>query len=449
PSHRTTRSVAGRDGSRCHVQARPGPHHHRGGQHLVHRRDHEHPGPAPRRGLRRDRALRPEAGEFDVHPGHAHRPVRDAADPGHDRGQPRILRSRLPCPPLPRRHALRGDDDPRQAELEVPPRTGHRHPRTARLQPARHTGGQGRAPDHDVRLQPRGPVLTVSRPGCSLTAHRRPARIRRVSSMALEFKPAWLFVPGDRPDRYMKAAERSDIVILDLEDAANAADKAAARESIIDFPLDPTRTVVRLNDRDSEHFDEDLTRRAQTDYTGVMLPKSEPGENLTVLADYQVTALIETALGAVNVSEIAACPNTCALIWGSEDRIADLGGGSSRTADGDYRDVAQHVRSSTLLAARAHDRYALDSIWADIPNLDGLAAEAEDAVQSGFSGKVSIHPNHVPVVRDAFRPSDEQLRWARAVLDLARTEKGAFAYEGKMIDAPLLKHAELIVARAD
>ena len=77
------------------------------------------------------------------------------------------------------------------------------------------------------------------------------------------------------------------------------------------------------------------------------------------------------------------------------------------------------------------------------------AAEAEDAVQSGFSGKVSIHPNHVPVVRDAFRPSDEQLRWAQAVLDLSRTEKGAFAYDGKMLDAPLLKHAELIVARAD
>ena len=107
------------------------------------------------------------------------------------------------------------------------------------------------------------------------------------------------------------------------------------------------------------------------------------------------------------------------------------------------------MRSRTLLAARAHRKFALDSIWADIPNLEGLAAEAEDAVQSGFSGKVSIHPNHVPVVRDAFRPSDEQLTWAQSVLDLAKTEKGAFSFEGKMIDAPLLKHAELIVARAN
>ncbi|MDN5659881.1 MAG: CoA ester lyase, partial [Brevibacterium aurantiacum] len=227
--------------------------------------------------------------------------------------------------------------------------------------------------------------------------------------MTLEFKPAWLFVPGDRPDRYTKAAERSDIVILDLEDAVNDGDKAAARESIIDYPLDPTRTVVRINARDSDHLGEDLAMLAKTAYTAVMLPKAEHASDLTVLADYQVIALIETALGAVNVAEIAAAANAYALMWGSEDLIADLGGGSSRTADGSYRDVAKHVRNSTLLAARAHGKFALDSIWADIPNLEGLAEETEDAVQSGFSGKVSLPPNPVPVVRDAFRPREEPL----------------------------------------
>src|SRR5699024_12729999 len=164
------------------------------------------------------------------------------------------------------------------------------------------------------------------------TGRCRPTRIRKVSRMALELNPAWLFVPGDRPDRYTKAAERSDIVILDLEDAVNAADKAAARESTIDFPLDPTRTVVRINARDSERFDEDLKMLAQTDYTAVMLTKSEHGEDLTVLADYQAIALIETALRAVNVSEIAACPNTYGLTWGCEGLIAEPGGGGSRTA---------------------------------------------------------------------------------------------------------------------
>lgn len=266
--------------------------------------------------------------------------------------------------------------------------------------------------------------------------------------MALDFAPAWLFVPGDRPDRFQKAAERSDIVILDLEDAVNDADKADAREAIIDYPLDPTRTVVRVNARDSDHLGEDLRMLARTDYTTVMLPKSESASDLTILTGFDVIALIETARGALGAAEIAAATNVYGLMWGSEDLIADLGGGSSRRADGSWRDVVSHVRSSTLLAARAHGKHALDSIWADIPDLDGLREEAEDAVESGFSGKVSIHPNHVPVVREAFRPSDDQLTWARAVLDLAATEKGAFAYEGKMIDAPLLKHAELIVARA-
>ncbi|RBP63090.1 citrate lyase subunit beta/citryl-CoA lyase [Brevibacterium sanguinis] len=266
--------------------------------------------------------------------------------------------------------------------------------------------------------------------------------------MTLEFRPAWLFVPGDRPDRFTKAAERSDIVILDLEDAVNDADKAAAREAIVDFPLDPTRTVVRVNARDSAHLGEDLRMLAATDYTAVMVPKAERAGDLTVFGDRQVIALIETALGALGAAEIAAAPNTFALMWGSEDLIADLGGGSSRRSDGTWRDVVRHVRSMTLLAARAHGRHALDSIWADIDDLDGLRAEAEDAVESGFSGKVSIHPYHVPVVREAFRPSPEQLDWATGVLEAARTEKGAFAYRGSMIDAPLLKHAELIVARA-
>src|SRR5699024_12568026 len=109
----------------------------------------------------------------------------------------------------------------------------------------------------------------------SLTARRRPPATRKVTSTPLEFTPAWLFVPGDRPDRYTKAAERSDIVILDLEDAVNAADKAAARESIIDFPLAPTRTVVRINARDSDHSHDDLQLPAQTDPTAVTRPKSE------------------------------------------------------------------------------------------------------------------------------------------------------------------------------
>ncbi|GAA2099218.1 MULTISPECIES: HpcH/HpaI aldolase/citrate lyase family protein [Brevibacterium] len=263
-------------------------------------------------------------------------------------------------------------------------------------------------------------------------------------------RPAWLFVPGDRPDRFAKAADRSDIVILDLEDAVAEGDKDAARKAVAEAAgtLDPARTVVRVNGADTPHFAADLELLASLPFTMVMLPKAESAQSAAPLADYGVIALIETPAGAVNAAEIASVPNVRGLMWGSEDLIASLGGGSSRKADGTYREVARHVRSTTLLAAKTHGKWALDSIWAAIDDLDGLLAEATDAVESGFDGKVSIHPKHVPVVRQAYAPTQEQAAWAAGVLAAAEGAKGAFSYEGSMIDAPLLAHARNIQARA-
>lgn len=267
-------------------------------------------------------------------------------------------------------------------------------------------------------------------------------------------KPAWLFVPGDRPDRYTKAAERSDIVIVDFEDAVAPDDKAAARRSFLNFQngpdaLSPDRTVIRVNPVDSPSFAED--RKLIGELSGrysYMLPKVESAEDTEKLAALKVIALIETAAGVVNVGEIAASPNVTTLMWGAEDLTADLGGGSSRKADGTYRDFARVARANMLLAAKANGKYALDSIWADIPNLEGLRAEAEDAVESGFDGKVSIHPNHIEVVRTAFAPTADQIHWALGVLKKAETSNGVFQYEGQMIDEPLLRQARRIRSRA-
>lgn len=266
--------------------------------------------------------------------------------------------------------------------------------------------------------------------------------------MSFDFAPAWLFVPADRPERYAKAADRSDVAIIDLEDAVAPADKAAARETVRENRLDPSRTVVRVNSRGTEFFEDDLALLHELDYTHVMMPKCESGEDPAVLSGFSVIALIETARGAVKLPEIASAQEVVGLMWGGEDLIADLGGGSSRGPDGTYRDIVRHVRAQTLLHGRAHGKWVLDAIWTAIADLDGLAAEAEDAVESGFAGKVSIHPSHVPVVRSAYTPSAEQREWARAVLELARTSNGAFSHDGKMIDAPLLAHARTIEERA-
>ncbi len=114
-------------------------------------------------------------------------------------------------------------------------------------------------------------------------------------------------------------------------------------------------------------------------------------------------ALCETAAGVLNAAAIAAEPNVVALMWGAEDLLASLGGTSSRTENGDYRAVALHARSSVLLAAGAFGKDAIDAVYVNIPDLDGLALEARDAVASGFSSKACIHPDQVAVVRGGLR----------------------------------------------
>lgn len=260
--------------------------------------------------------------------------------------------------------------------------------------------------------------------------------------------PAWLFCPADRPERYGKAAERSDVVILDLEDAVAPADKRAAREALVATPLDPERTVVRVNPVGTADHEADLEALNRTSYTRVMLPKCESGDEVRSLAPLEVVALIESPLGVLAVEDIAVAENTLGMMWGAEDLVAGLGGNASRRADGTYRAVAQHARSVTLLAAKGHARWALDSVYLDIKDTDGLYEEALDAVAVGFDIKVSIHPSQVDVVRRAYAPTPEEEAWARRVREAAESERGVFDFEGKMVDAPVLRHAERVLQRA-
>jgi citrate lyase subunit beta / citryl-CoA lyase len=260
--------------------------------------------------------------------------------------------------------------------------------------------------------------------------------------------PGWLFCPADRPERFEKAAAAADVVILDLEDGVAAKDREAARAALIDTPLDPTRTVVRLNPATTADHELDREALARTEYGTVMLAKTESAEQVSALAPLDVVVLIETPLAALMISELARVDNAFAVMWGAEDLFAVLGGTANRNADGSYRDVAKHVRSQTLLAAKAHGRMALDSVYLDIRDLDGLRAETDDAVAVGFDAKVAIHPTQVAVIRAAYAPTDDQVQWARHVLNAARSERGVFQFEGIMVDAPVLRRAERIVTLA-
>lgn len=280
--------------------------------------------------------------------------------------------------------------------------------------------------------------------------------------------PALLFAPADRPERFAKAAERSDAVILDLEDGCRSENRTAARKNIVTADLDPARTVVRINPPGTPDFDADLQAVAESAFTTVMLPKAEGGRTVEILAEtvpdastWRVIALVETPRGVLDLASLAAHPQVDALFWGAEDLTAALGGTSSRYGaeefptpgggtsghPGGYREAPRLTRSLVLLHAAAAGKTALDSIHADTSDVAGARAEAVDAVASGFAGTVAIHPGLVPVIRDAYSPDAARVDWARRVMVGASGNSGAFAVDGEMIDAPLRRQAELILSR--
>ncbi|WP_104104569.1 CoA ester lyase [Arthrobacter sp. 08Y14] len=261
--------------------------------------------------------------------------------------------------------------------------------------------------------------------------------------------PALLFCPADRPDRFAKAADRADAVILDLEDAVAPADKDAARRNLIASTLDPATTMVRVNPVGTEDFEKDLAALRQTPYRTLMVAKSEDASAMgQALADFTVVALLETALGVVRAPEIAQLSCVAALMWGAEDLMASLGGDSSRGPDGTYRGVARHARAAVLLAAGAFGKGAIDSIYGNIADTRGLEVEARDAVASGFAAKACIHPGQVGAVRAAYAPSADEVAYAADVIAEAANHGGVFNFRGEMIDGPLLKQARQTLDRA-
>jgi citrate lyase subunit beta/citryl-CoA lyase len=264
--------------------------------------------------------------------------------------------------------------------------------------------------------------------------------------MSFTLGPALLFCPADRPDRYSKALERADAVILDLEDAVGPADRAAARMALAEHPLDPERVIVRVNAVTTADFAADLAAVTATRYRTIMVAKADA--SMPALSEFDVIALCETAAGVVDAPQLARRDEVCALMWGAEDLIASLGGTSSRDWTGGYRDVARYARSAVLLAAGAAGIGAIDAVHLDIHDLEGVKAEAGDAAASGFTATACVHPSHVAVIRSAYRPSEAALAAAERILAAAAQHDGVFQLDGQMVDGPVLRHAENVRRRA-
>lgn len=261
--------------------------------------------------------------------------------------------------------------------------------------------------------------------------------------------PAILFCPADRPDRYEKALLAGDAVVFDLEDAVSPDQKDTARTTLAEFLKTKALTdvFVRVNPVTTPWFAKDV-KALQSTGVRIMLPKAESPQTLAELSDFEVLAICETPLGAVNAYELAKVDNTWALLWGGEDMTAALAGRATRRPDGSYMASVNYLRAHVLIAAGAAQKAAIDGAYLDIPDLAGLAAETSEGVGMGFKAKIAIHPSQVAVIRKNFAPSAEDLEWATAVIEASKSEHGVFNFRGRMIDAPLLAQAQAYVAAA-
>lgn len=241
------------------------------------------------------------------------------------------------------------------------------------------------------------------------------------------------------------------MVILDLEDGAGSIDRDQAYANIRNAGLDPATTFVRIVGSEDPHHAADLAFVKTTEYYNVIVPKI--GAALPDGLDgLNVVPIIETPLAVINIASIAADPRVVGLYWGADDLTIALGGLYSRrrideSQPSSYRAPIEYARVQTLLHAAANGKWALDAVYQDFKDLDGLYTEALDSARMGFAAYPCIHPNQVDVVRRAFAPSSEQLEWAQRIAEEKKKHPGAFQLDGEMVDTPLIALAHRLLQR--
>lgn len=272
---------------------------------------------------------------------------------------------------------------------------------------------------------------------------------------------SWLFVPGDRPERMEKALGLgADALILDLEDSVAPTAKAEARAAIARFlagrPAGGPRCFVRINPFGSGFTDEDLAAVLPARPDGIVLPKAEGAASIAALVARApglpiLPIATETPAAMFTLGEYAGCADHLAgLTWGAEDLPAAIGATASREADGSYTTPYQVSRAFVLFGAAAAGVAPIETVYPNIRDAAGLQRIAETAARDGFTGMMAIHPDQVPVINAAFTPSPEAVAAAREIVAAFAANPGAGVLKigGKMIDAPHLKQARRVLARA-
>ena len=269
------------------------------------------------------------------------------------------------------------------------------------------------------------------------------------------YASTFLFVPGNRPERFTKALNSgAHAIIIDLEDAVSEEDKAAARSAIRQawpsFSAEQRqRIVIRSNAPGTRFYGEDLILAEELAIACLLIPKSESHDQITgaaeVLPDTAIIPMIETARGLQQIDSIANAQQVIRLALGNIDLQADLG----MVCDAQESEL-QVARFQLVLASRlAEIAPPVDGVTTATDDIDRITADTLRGKRLGFGGKLCIHPAQVPVVSKAFTPTEEELRWSNQVIEADKAAKGGVAkLNGRMIDRPVVLLAKRLLVLA-
>ncbi|GAA2822368.1 citrate lyase subunit beta/citryl-CoA lyase [Aminobacter aminovorans] len=282
-----------------------------------------------------------------------------------------------------------------------------------------------------------------------------------------------LFVPGDSEKKLERGfSSGADVVIVDLEDSVSPDNKAHARGVAANFIASKRNETqasiyVRVNDLTTGLTDDDLRAIVPIAPDGIMLPKSNSGADVqhlsTKLRVHEaenglpdgairiIPIITETASGVLaTASYVGASARVAGLTWGAEDLSAAIGARAARDSDGRYTDVFRLARAMTVLGAAAADVAAIDTVFVNFRDGEGLRAECLDAERDGFTAKMAIHPDQVAVINEAFTPTAEAVTRAASVVSAFEEagNPGVVGINGKMYDRPHLRLAQRLLARA-